>query len=108
VILGLELFFPIVRGDGCAGDLEREAVRGQLPVHLAVMSRSKRSSKLFEDVALMSRVFRIFMDGARVVKVTPAVLTIWGLGSKFDLDLALHVAGRYMSYIPQAKWHTGE
>jgi hypothetical protein len=39
-IYGLELFSQI------AGDLEREAVRRQLLVHLAVLGCSNRSSKL--------------------------------------------------------------
>jgi hypothetical protein len=89
------------------GRSERKALWGRLPVHLAARSRSKRSSKLLEDAALARHVFGILVDGARVVKMTPTVLTIWGLGSRFDLDLALHVAGRYMSCVLQPKRHAG-
>jgi hypothetical protein len=82
-IQGLERFSRIVRGDGCAGDLKREAVRRRLPVHLAVMSRSKRLSKLLEDMTLARRVFGILVDRARFVKMTLAVSMIWCLGSRF-------------------------
>jgi hypothetical protein len=37
--------------------------------------------------------------------VTPTVPTMWGLGSRFDLDLALHVARHYVSRIQQAERH---
>jgi hypothetical protein len=47
------------------------------------------------------------VDGAGVIKMTPVVPTSWCLGSGFDLDLALHVAGRYVSCISQAKRHAG-
>jgi hypothetical protein len=104
---GLELFSRIVWGDSCAGDLEREAVRRRLPVHLAVVGRSKRSSKLLEDTALVSRVLGILMDRAGFVEVTSAASTIWCLWSRFDLDLAIHVAGCYVSCVLQAKRHAG-
>jgi hypothetical protein len=71
------------------------------------MGRSKRSSKLLEDTALASSVFGILVDRAGLVEVTPVASTIWGPGSRFYLDLALHVAGCYMSRIPQAKRHAG-
>jgi hypothetical protein len=74
------------------GDLECEVIRGCLSVQLAAMSRSKRSTDLLEDTALARRVFRILVDRAGFVEVTPAASTILGLGSRFDLDLALHVA----------------
>jgi hypothetical protein len=99
-IWSLEHFSRIVRGDGHAGDLKREAVRRQLPVDLAAVSRGERSSKLLEHTALASRVFRVIVDGAGVVEVTPAVSTNWCLESKFDLNLALHVARHYMSCVP--------
>jgi hypothetical protein len=38
------------------------------------------------------RVFGILVHRAGFVEVAPAASTIWGLGSKFDLDIALHVA----------------
>jgi hypothetical protein len=69
------------------------------------MSRGERSSKLLEHTALASPMFRILVDGERVVEVAPVVSTIWCFGSKFDLDLALHVARCYMSCISQAKRH---
>jgi hypothetical protein len=56
------------------------------------MGRSERSTKLLEDTALASRVFGILMDRAGFVEVTLAASTILGLGSRFNLDLALHVA----------------
>jgi hypothetical protein len=89
------------------GDLKCEAVRRRLLVHLAAMSRSKRSSKLLEDTALAGCVFGILVDREGFVKVTPAVSTIWCLRSRFDLDLALHVAGCYVSCVAQAKRHAG-
>jgi hypothetical protein len=74
------------------GDLEREAVRRCLSVQRAAMSRSKRSSKLLKDTTLAHRVFRILVDRTGFVEVAPAASTILGLGSRFDLDLLLHVA----------------
>jgi hypothetical protein len=71
------------------------------------MGRSERSTKLLEDMALVSRVFGILMDRERFVEVTPAAFAILGLESRFDLDLALHVAGCHMSCVPQAKRHAG-
>jgi hypothetical protein len=91
-IQSLELFSQIVRGDGCAGDLERKAIRGCLSVQLTAMSRSKRSTKLLEDTTLVRHVFSILVGMAEFVEVTPAASMILGLGSRFDLDLALHVA----------------
>jgi hypothetical protein len=99
-IYSLELFSRIVWGDSCAGDLKHEGVRRWLPVHLAVMSRSKRSSKLFEDAALVSRVFGILVDRAGFIEVTPTFSTICCLRSRFDLDFTLHVAGCYVSCVP--------
>jgi hypothetical protein len=66
-IKGLEPFSRIVWGDCCAGDLERKAVRRRLPVHLAVVGCSKRSSKLLEDKTLASRVLGILLDRAGFV-----------------------------------------
>jgi hypothetical protein len=48
--------------------------------------------ELLEDTALVCCVFRILVDRAGFVEVVPAASTILGLGSRFDLDLALHVA----------------
>jgi hypothetical protein len=55
------------------------------------MSRRKRSAKLLEDTALTHGVFSILVDREVFVEVTPAAPMILGLGSGFDLDLALHV-----------------
>jgi hypothetical protein len=77
------------------------------PGHLAVIGRSKRLSKLLENTALASCVLGILVDKVGFVEVTPAVSTIWCLGSRFDLDLALHVAGCYVSCVEQAKRHAG-
>jgi hypothetical protein len=74
------------------GDLKREAVWRRLLVHLAAMGRSERSTKLLEDTALASHVLGILVDRAGFVEVTPATSTILDLESRFDLDLALHVA----------------
>jgi hypothetical protein len=103
----LKHFSRIVQGDGRTGDLKRETVRRQHTVDLAAMRCEERSAKLLMHTALASCVFGVLVGGARVVEVTPAVPTMWGLGSIFDLDLTLHVARRYVSCIPQAKRHAG-
>jgi hypothetical protein len=56
------------------------------------MSRGKRSMKLLEDTALACGVLGVFMDRAGLVEVIPAASTILRIESRFDLDLALHVA----------------
>jgi hypothetical protein len=81
----------LIRGDSCTGDLECETIRRRLSVHLAAIGRSERSSTLLEDTALASRVFGILVDKAGFVEVTPAASMILSLGSKCDLDVALHV-----------------
>jgi hypothetical protein len=48
--------------------------------------------ELLEDTALACGVVGVLMDRAGFVEVAPAASTILGLGSRFDLDLALHVA----------------
>jgi hypothetical protein len=101
----LEHFTRIVGRDGRSGDLKHEAVRGRLKVYLAAMSRDERSVKLLEHTALASRVFGVLEDGARVVEMTSAVSTMWNHGSRLDLDLVLHVAGCYMSCVPQTMRH---
>jgi hypothetical protein len=50
------------------------------------------SMKFLEDTALARRVFGLLMDRAGFIEMTLAASTILGLGSKFDLDLALHVS----------------
>jgi hypothetical protein len=53
--------------------------------------------ELLEDAALACCVFRVFVDRAGFVEVVPATSMILYTGSGFDLDLALHVAGCYVS-----------
>jgi hypothetical protein len=48
--------------------------------------------KLLEDTTLACGVFGVLVDRAGFVEMTPAASTILGLGSRFDLDLAFHVA----------------
>jgi hypothetical protein len=57
-----------------------------------VMGRCKRSTKLFEDTALARRLFGLLVDRDGFIEVTPATYTILRVGSRFNLDLALHVA----------------
>jgi hypothetical protein len=57
-----------------------------------VVGRSKRSAKLREDTTLACGVFGVLMDRAGLVEVIPAASTILGVESRFDLDLAFHVA----------------
>jgi hypothetical protein len=56
------------------------------------VSRCEGSTKFLEDTALACGVLGLLMNRAGVVVVIPAASTILGLGSKFNLDLALHVA----------------
>jgi hypothetical protein len=63
--------------------------------------------KLLEDTTLVSHVLGILVDKAGFVEMAPAVSMIWCLGSKFDLDLVLHVAGCYVGYVEQATRHAG-
>jgi hypothetical protein len=58
---------------------------------VAAVGRSKRSTKLLEDMALARRVFGLLTDRAGFIEMTPAASMILGLGSRFDLDLTLHV-----------------
>jgi hypothetical protein len=74
------------------GDLERKAVRRRFLVQSVVVSRGKRSTKLFEDTALSCGVLGVFVDRAGLVKVIPAAFTILRVKSRLDLDLALYVA----------------
>jgi hypothetical protein len=52
----------------------------------------KRSAKLLEDTALACGVFRVLVDRAGLIEVVPAASTILRVESRFDLDLAFHVA----------------
>jgi hypothetical protein len=70
------VFSWIVQRDSCADDLKREAVWRHLPIYLAAISRSERSSKILEDTTLASRVFGILVDRERFVEVTPAAPTV--------------------------------
>jgi hypothetical protein len=74
-------------------------------VDLAATRCDERSSKLLEHTTLAGRVFKVPVDGARVVEVAPAISTIWCFESRFDQDLVLHVARCYVSCVPQAKRH---
>jgi hypothetical protein len=91
-IWGLEVFSRIVRGDCCMGDLERKAVRRRLLVRPSAVSRGERSTKFVEDMALACGVLGLLVNRAGFVEMIPAVSTILGLVSRFNLDLALHVA----------------
>jgi hypothetical protein len=51
----------------------------------------------------VSCVFGILVDRAGFVEVTPAVSIIWSLGSRFDMDITLHVAGCYGSRVAQPR-----
>jgi hypothetical protein len=50
------------------------------------------SAKLFEDTALACGVLGVFVDRVGLIDVIPAAPTILMVESRFDLDLALHVA----------------
>jgi hypothetical protein len=69
----------IVGGDGHVGDLKHKVVRRPLTVKLSVMSRGERSVKLLEDTTSASRVFGVFVDGARVIKFPSARCEILSL-----------------------------
>jgi hypothetical protein len=71
------------------------------------VSRGKRSAKLFEDTALACGVLGVFVDRTGLIEVTVAASTILMVESRFDLDLALHVALCYACGIAQAKRHAG-
>jgi hypothetical protein len=74
------------------GDLEHKAVQRRLLVHPTAVSRGEWSTKLLEDTTLACGVFGLLVNRAGFVEVIPAVSTILGLVSRFNLDLALHVA----------------
>jgi hypothetical protein len=74
------------------GDLERKAVWRQFLVQPVAVGRDKRSTKSFEDTALACSALRVLMERTGLVKVIPAGPTILRIESRFDLDLALHVA----------------
>jgi hypothetical protein len=61
-------------------------------VHPAAVGCSKRSVKLLEDTTLACGVIGVLVDRAGLVEVIPASSTILRLESRFDLDLAFHVA----------------
>jgi hypothetical protein len=106
-IWDLKHFSQIVRGDGHTSDLKHEAIQRWLTIDLAAMGCGERSMKLLEHTTLASCVFRVLVYGARVIEVAPVVSMIWCLRFRFDLDLALHVARRYASCVPQARRHAG-
>jgi hypothetical protein len=74
------------------GDLERKAVQRRLLVQLATVGCSKGSAKLLDDATLVCSVFGLLVDRAGFIEVIPAVSTILRIESRFDLDLAFHVA----------------
>jgi hypothetical protein len=61
-------------------------------VQPAVVSRGKRSVKLFEDTTLACGVLGVLVDRTGLINVIPVASTILMVESIFDLDLALHVA----------------
>jgi hypothetical protein len=56
------------------------------------VSRGEGSTKLLEDTALVCGVLGLLLNRVGFAEVIPAVSTISGLGSRFNLDLALRVA----------------
>jgi hypothetical protein len=56
------------------------------------VSRGERSAKLLEDTALACGVLGVLVDRTGLVEVIPAASMIMRVESRFDLDLALHVA----------------
>jgi hypothetical protein len=74
------------------GDLERKAVQRRFLVHPMAMCRAERSAKLLEDTALACGVLGLPVNRAGFVEVIHAASTILGLGSRFNLDLALYEA----------------
>jgi hypothetical protein len=61
-------------------------------VQPAAVGCSKRSAKLLEDTTLACGVFGLLVDRARFIEVISAASTILGVESRFNLDLAFHVA----------------
>jgi hypothetical protein len=61
-------------------------------VHPTAVSRGEGSTKLLEDTALACGVLGLLLNRVGFVEVILAVSTILGLGSRFNLDLALHEA----------------
>jgi hypothetical protein len=74
------------------GDLERKAVRRCFLVLPTAMSHGEGSAKLLEDTALACGVLGLLVNRARFIEVIPAASMMLGLGSRFNLDLALHEA----------------
>jgi hypothetical protein len=60
-------------------------------VQSTAMGRSKRSTELLEDTTLAHSVFGLLVDREGLIEVIPATSTILRVGSRFDLDLVLHV-----------------
>jgi hypothetical protein len=56
------------------------------------VGRSERSAKLLEDTTLACSVFGLLVDRAGFIEVIPAASTILRVESRFDQDLAFHVA----------------
>jgi hypothetical protein len=61
-------------------------------VQWSAVSRGDRWAKLLEDTALACGVLGVLVDRAGLIEVTPVASTILMVESRFNLDLALHVA----------------
>jgi hypothetical protein len=61
-------------------------------VQPAAVGHSERSTKLLEDTTRVCSVFGLLVDRAGFIEVIPAAFTILRVESRFDLDLAFHVA----------------
>jgi hypothetical protein len=57
-----------------------------------VVSHGERSAKFLEDMTLACGVLGLLMDRVGFVEVIPVASAILVLGSRFNLDLALHEA----------------
>jgi hypothetical protein len=61
-------------------------------VQPAAVGRGKMLAKLLEDMALACGVFGVLVDRAGLIEVIPVASTILRVESRYDLDLAFHVA----------------
>jgi hypothetical protein len=69
------------------------------------VGHGKRSTKLFEDTALECGVLGVLVDRAGFIEVIHAASMILRIESRFDLDLALHVAWCHARGVAHAKRH---
>jgi hypothetical protein len=56
------------------------------------VSRGEGTTKLLEDTALACGVLGLLVNRVGFIEVIPSASTILGLGSRLNLDLALHEA----------------